>query len=76
MQLLARAQDMAVCEQYVMGMLTNVEGGLALDRIHNMLKMFMVDPPYDKTPDDLAGFLRGLVADEKLMYLGGVYKSR
>ena len=43
------AQDMAVCEQYVMGMLTNVDTGLALDRIHNMLKMFMVDPPYNRS---------------------------
>lgn len=42
-------QDMAVCEQYVMGMLTNVDTGLALDRIHNMLKMFMVDPPYNRS---------------------------
>jgi anaphase-promoting complex subunit 2 len=70
------AQDMAVCEQYVMGMLTNVEGGLALDRIHNMLKMFMVDPPYDKSAEDLAAFLRGLVADEKLAFIGGVFKKR
>ena len=38
-----------MCEQYVMGMLTNVDTGLALDRIHNMLRMFMVDPPYNRS---------------------------
>ena len=49
-----------MCEQYVMGMLTNVDTGLALDRIHNMLKMFMVDPPYNRsqvpTPGSLKSF--------------------
>ncbi|EIE27163.1 hypothetical protein COCSUDRAFT_55186 [Coccomyxa subellipsoidea C-169] len=69
-------QEMAVYEQFVMGMLTNFDGGLALDRIHNMLKMFVVDPPYDKSAEQLATFLGQLVADEKLSCEAGVFRKR
>ncbi|KAK9907618.1 hypothetical protein WJX75_007065 [Coccomyxa subellipsoidea] len=69
-------QEMAVYEQFVMGMLTNFDGGLALDRIHNMLKMFVVDPPYDKSADQLSTFLGQLVADEKLSCEAGVFRKR
>ncbi len=67
---------MAVYEQFVMGMLTNFDGGLALDRIHNMLKMFVVDPAYDKSAEQLATFLGQLVADEKLSCEAGVFRKR
>ena len=67
---------MAVYEQYVMGMLTNFDGGLPIDRIHNMLKMFVVDPPYDKTAEQLAAFMDKLVLNEKLLSEGGIYKKR
>ena len=43
-------------EQYVIGMLTNFPS-LPLDRIHNMLKMFVSEPPYDRTSEQLAAFL-------------------
>lgn len=60
-------------EQYIMGMLTNFEPGLALDRIHNMLKMFVPDQAYDKTSEQLAAFLGQLVVEEKLKSFGDLY---
>ena len=39
---------------------------LPLDRIHNMLKMFVSDPPYDKTSAQLGGFLSKLCVQGKL----------
>ena len=70
------AQSMAVYQQYVMGMLTNFDG-LPFDRIHNMLKMFATDPPYDKTATELAVFLGQLVTAGKLILEpGGVYRKR
>ena len=63
-------------EQYIMGMLTNFEAGLPLDRIHNMLKMFVPDQAYDKNIDQLAAFLGQLVADEKLCSTGNVYTKQ
>ena len=79
LQLIVRrcgAQSMAVYQQYVMGMLTNFDG-LPFDRIHNMLKMFATDPPYDKTAAELLAFLGQLVAAGKLMLEpGGVYRKR
>jgi len=70
------AQSMAVYQQYVMGMLTNFDG-LPFDRIHNMLKMFATDPPYDKTAAELATFLGQLVSAGKLtLEPGGVYRRR
>jgi anaphase-promoting complex subunit 2 len=67
---------MSVYEQYIMGMLTNFEAGLPLDRIHNMLKMFVPDQAYDKNIDQLSGFLGQLVADEKLFNSGNVYTKQ
>ncbi|DBA88589.1 hypothetical protein WJX77_003031 [Trebouxia sp. C0004] len=69
-------QDMAVYETYIMGMLTNFDAGMPLDRIHNMLKMFVVDPPYDKSADQLAAFLGRLVADERLVMQGDLFRKR
>lgn len=57
--------EMAVYESYVLGMLTNFDS-LPLDRIHNMLKMFVSDPPYDKTSAQLGGFLSKLCVQGKL----------
>lgn len=68
-------QEMNVYESYVIGMLTNFDS-LPLDRIHNMLKMFVSDPPYDKTLQQLQGFLGRLVGEEKLEFRDGVYRRR
>jgi anaphase-promoting complex subunit 2 len=69
------AAGMVVYEQYVMGMLTNFPS-LPLDRIHNMLKMFVVEPVYDKSINDLEQFLNDLVAKEKLMMEGSSYAKK
>ena len=63
-------------EQYIMGMLTNFEAGLPLDRIHNMLKMFVPGQAYDKNNEQLSAFLGQLVAKEKLRVSGNVYTKR
>lgn len=66
-------KEMTVYEKFIMGMLTNF-GSMALDRIHNTLKMFCVaDPPYDKSLQQLQSFLLGLVSEEKLELRDGMY---
>ncbi|KAH7847253.1 hypothetical protein Vadar_023762 [Vaccinium darrowii] len=66
-------KEMTVYEKFITGMLTNF-GSMALDRIHNTLKMFCVaDPRYDKSLQQLQSFLSGLVAEEKLELRDGMY---
>ena len=69
------AAGMKVYEQYIIGMLTNFPS-LPLDRIHNMLKMFVSEPPYDKTQDQLEAFLNQLIAEDKVVLEGAQYKRR
>jgi anaphase-promoting complex subunit 2 len=69
------AAEMAVYEQYVIGMLTNFDA-LTSERIHNMLKMFVSEPPYDKSAAQLEAFLTRLVAEDKLTLDGGNYRRR
>jgi anaphase-promoting complex subunit 2 len=67
-------QELAVFDQYVLGMLANFDS-MPLDRIHNMLKMFVQDPhPYDKTQDQLSEELSRLVGDGKLLANGNMYR--
>ncbi|KAL7091380.1 hypothetical protein ACP275_12G102100 [Erythranthe tilingii] len=66
-------KEMTVYEKFITGMLTNF-GSMALDRIHNTLKMFCRgDPAYDKSLQQLQSFLAGLVAEEKLELKDGMY---
>ncbi|KAK2969035.1 hypothetical protein RJ640_007900 [Escallonia rubra] len=66
-------KEMTVYEKFITGMLTNF-GSMALDRIHNTLKMFCVaDPSYDKSLQQLQSFLSGLVVEEKLELRDGMY---
>ncbi|KAL6513924.1 anaphase-promoting complex subunit 2 [Orobanche hederae] len=66
-------KEMTVYEKFITGMLTNF-GSMALDRIHNTLKMFCTsDPSYDKSLQELQRFLAGLVAEEKLELREGMY---
>ena len=67
---------MGTYESYVMGMLTNFDEGLPLDRIHNMLKIFVVEPAYDKTAEQLSAYLMKLVADERLQLFGSLFKLK
>ncbi|POO03500.1 Anaphase-promoting complex subunit [Trema orientale] len=69
-------KEMTVYEKFIMGMLTNF-GSMALDRIHNTLKMFCVaDPSYDKSLQQLQSFLSGLVSEEKLELRDGMYSLK
>lgn len=66
-------KEMTIYEKFIMGMLTNF-GSMALERIHNTLKMFCVaDPSYDKSLQQLQSFLSGLVSEEKLEFRDGMY---
>ncbi|KAJ0973209.1 hypothetical protein J5N97_021168 [Dioscorea zingiberensis] len=66
-------KEMTVYEKFIVGMLTNF-GSMALDRIHNTLKMFCVaEPAYDKSLQQLQSFLAGLVSEEKLEMKDGLY---
>ncbi|KAG9146919.1 hypothetical protein Leryth_021563 [Lithospermum erythrorhizon] len=66
-------KEMTIYEKFITGMLTNF-GSMALDRIHNTLKMFcLADPSYDKSIHQLQSFLSGLVAEEKLEFREGMY---
>ncbi|CAL0312229.1 unnamed protein product [Lupinus luteus] len=66
-------KEMNVYEKFILGMLTNF-GSMALDRIHNTLKMFCItDPTYDKSLQQLQSFLSGLVSEEKLELRDGMY---
>ncbi|KAK9790960.1 hypothetical protein WJX73_003133 [Symbiochloris irregularis] len=69
-------QEMAVYEQFILAMLTNHTGGLSLARIHNMLKMYVSEPPYDKTAQQLEGFLQQLVGEDKLSATNDIYSKR
>eukprot|EP00743_Colponemidia_sp_Colp-15_P007167 GILK01007736.1.p1 GENE.GILK01007736.1~~GILK01007736.1.p1 ORF type:complete len:769 (+),score=156.85 GILK01007736.1:51-2357(+) len=52
-------------EMYVIGMLNNFPS-LPAEKIHNMLTMFAMDPPYQFTMTQLQAFLAKLVSNDKL----------
>jgi len=62
-----------MCEIFILQMLTNLDS-LSLDRIHMMLTMTLPDT-YDRSIQDLAGFLDKLVKQEKLVDSAGVYSK-
>lgn len=69
-------EEMSVFEPYIMGVLMNT-GGLALDRLHAMLKRFVVSPKFDRTVEQLAAFMTYMVQHGgKVELQGGVYKKR
>ena len=60
-------------EPFIVGMLTNFDA-LPLERIHNMLKMFVSEPPYDRSIDDLGKFMNTLVHCQKVSLEGKMYR--
>ena len=75
---LAKAQtketpDYEVYEKFVVGMLTNFPA-LPAERIHNMLKMFVTQPAYDKSLSELVDMLNAMVAHDRLDCADGQYK--
>eukprot|EP00775_Hariotina_reticulata_P008508 gene8508-8690_t len=69
--------EMGPYENYIIGLLTNF-GTLALDRMHNLLRVFVVgEPKYTgQTQEQLAAFLQVLVVQEKIELHNGVYSKR
>ncbi|CAI7888463.1 unnamed protein product, partial [Closterium sp. NIES-54] len=72
---LGRKQESAVHESFITGMLTTFDC-LPIECIHNMLKMFVSDPPYDRSLAQLHSFLGVLVAQEKLELRDGLYRKK
>ncbi|CAD62574.1 hypothetical protein POMI540_3586 [Schizosaccharomyces pombe] len=70
------AAEMRVYWSFVVGMLTNL-GALELERIHNMLTMFIPPPNgYTRTQSELREFLALMIKEEKLEFTGGAYKLK
>eukprot|EP01084_Bolivina_argentea_P121626 215540_1 len=64
-----------VIEQYISGMLSNM-GKLPIDRMHNLLKIFMSggsELPYDKTLPGLSTLLTAMRDSGKLEFTDGTY---
>ncbi|GLI63750.1 hypothetical protein VaNZ11_006823, partial [Volvox africanus] len=60
-------EEIGPFENYIKGMLQNY-GGLPLDRLNHMLRLFVVSTPkYDKTPEQLQAFLQVLIAREMVV---------
>ncbi|KAM4695891.1 anaphase-promoting complex subunit 2 [Rhinophrynus dorsalis] len=70
-----KEEEMQLIWTYVQAMLTNLEC-LPLERIHTMLKMFIMTGPVVREIDiqELQGFLQSKVSDQQLVYSGGVYR--
>lgn len=68
----ACAKELEGCEAFVQAMLTNY-ASLQLGRIHNFLQMFMVDPPYTQTEEQLRDFLTVLCQEGRLEFNGSSY---
>jgi anaphase-promoting complex subunit 2 len=66
---------MAVFESFVIGMLTNL-GPMPLDRIHNMLKMYCFDPPYDRSPEDLHRLLVRMIDQDQVDISAGAFSLK
>ncbi|XP_060697247.1 anaphase-promoting complex subunit 2 isoform X1 [Hemiscyllium ocellatum] len=70
-----KEEELQLFWTYIQGMLTNLES-LPLERIHTMLKMFVMTGPVMAEIDmqELQAFLQKKVKDHQLVYSGGVYR--
>ncbi|XP_068104761.1 anaphase-promoting complex subunit 2 [Hyperolius riggenbachi] len=70
-----KEEELQLFWTYIQAMLTNLES-LPLERIHSMLKMFVMNGPVVTEIDiqELQGFLQKKVSDHQLVYSGGVYR--
>nr|GEY96581.1 hypothetical protein [Tanacetum cinerariifolium] len=64
--------DAGKTANYIIGMLKNFDN-MALDSIHNTLKMLCFDPAYKKSLQQLQRFLSSLAAEEKIELRDGNY---
>lgn len=67
--------QMKVFESYILAMLQNLKQ-MPLEKVHEMLKMFVKTPVYDKTQDQLAAFLRRMVAEGKIEVQAGLFRIK
>ncbi|CAJ1428110.1 unnamed protein product [Effrenium voratum] len=68
----ACSNELRQCESFVQGMLKNYSS-LPLERIHNFLQRFMVEPAYTQSESQLKDFLAQKVQDGKLEFDGSSY---
>ncbi|XP_038623917.1 anaphase-promoting complex subunit 2 [Tachyglossus aculeatus] len=70
-----KEEELQLFWTYIQAMLTNLES-LTLERIHSMLKMFVMTGPVVAEIDlqELQGFLQKKVRDQHLIFSGGVYR--
>jgi anaphase-promoting complex subunit 2 len=70
-------REMGPFENYILGMLANF-GALPLERLHNMLRVFVVgEPKYEgRSQEQLGAFLALLGAQGKLEAANGLYSKR
>ncbi|KAM8934690.1 anaphase-promoting complex subunit 2 isoform 1-T1 [Pelodytes ibericus] len=70
-----KEEELQLFWTYIQAMLTNLES-LPLERIHSMLKMFVMTSHVVTEIDiqELQGFLQKKVSDQLLVYSGGVYR--
>lgn len=69
-------QELEKLSRFLVVMVSNFPGGKSLPDIHNMLKMFLKDPPYDRTLEQLGAILGRLAAQERVSVCGGMYSVR
>lgn len=67
--------DMKVFESYILAMLQNLKS-CSLERVHNMLKLFVKVPVYDRTQDQLAGLLGRMVEEGRIECQAGMFKPK
>ena len=67
--------SMKVFESYIIAMLKNLKES-PLERVHNMMKLFVQTPVYDKTQDQLAALLQRMVNEGKIEVQAGLYKFK
>ncbi|GJD12093.1 Anaphase-promoting complex subunit 2 [Galdieria sulphuraria] len=61
-----------IYERYIYGILESFQA-LPLERIHKLLKVFVINPRYDKTEYELNGLLTNLVQQQKLQCTNGLF---
>jgi anaphase-promoting complex subunit 2 len=71
----ATQAENAIFESFVSNMLENL-GPMPLDRIHNMLKMYCMDPPYDRTVDQLQVLLSRMIHADAIDKEGANYRLK
>ncbi|KAK9461180.1 uncharacterized protein V1516DRAFT_623972 [Lipomyces oligophaga] len=71
-----QTEEMRVYWSYIVGMLTNLQA-LPVSRIHAFLKMLIPkEIGYERSEEELDGFLKAMVGEERLEAMNGNYRLR